>query len=356
MAESDTPPKNKPASPLSRSFMKGLTIVLPAIITIALFAWVWGLLSTNVVVLIIKGLDTPKIFAPRDLREGEVLPPDIRIVNGEYSRIPLVAETKDEYRGLSPLGRRRSINQAVLDAWSQSREYDDQGRVTSYSWMEYLLASIIGLVLVVLLGWGTRNFFGRRLVQLFEWFVNRTPFIKAVYPHAKQLVDFFFSDEKQPLEFDTVVTVEFPKEGAWSLGFVTGSGFKTLQEKTGKRYATVYVPTTPAPMTGFTVLYPVEEVVRLDMSVEDAMKFVISGGVLTAPSELVRPASGAHYNLTHKMDEQVRERKVRLETRSLKKMMQEEGARDKDGVREKETAQHEKDTTPPAPPADPGKA
>ncbi|MCC6573874.1 MAG: DUF502 domain-containing protein [Planctomycetes bacterium] len=317
MAESGR--NKKPPSRLYTSFMKGLTIVLPAIITIALFAWVWDMLSTNVVVLIVKGLDAPKVFAPRALREGEVLPPDIRIENAEYSRVPAMSETKDEYRGLSPLGRRRSLNQAVLDAWNLPREYDENGRVTVYSWLEYLLASIIGLVLVVLLGFGARNFIGRRLGNLFTWAVNRVPGIKAVYPHAKQLVDFFFSDDKQALEFETVVAVEFPRAGAWSIAFVTGSGLKSLQARTQKRYVTVYVPTTPAPVTGYTVLYPVEEVQRLDMSVEDAMKFIVTGGVLTSITESVRPASGAHYNLTADINKQVEERKERMETRTMKK-------------------------------------
>lgn len=328
MAESSASGKHKPASPLYKSFMKGLTIVLPAIITIALFAWVWDLLSTNVVVLIIKGLDAPKVFGPREPRERELLgaPDIVRLKDGSLSRNPRQSEIPEEFHGYSPLGRPRSINQAVLDAWNLPREYDETGKVTSYNWAEYVLASIIGLVLVVLLGFGTRNFMGKRAVQLFEWFVNRTPFIRSVYPHAKQLVDFFFSDEKQPLEFDTVVAVEFPREGAWSIAFVTGSGVASLQKVTKRRYVSVYVPTTPAPMTGYTIFYPVEDVVRLDMSVEDAMKFVISGGVLTPPSEAVKPASGAHYNLTHKMEEQVRERRVRMETRSLKKMLADEAA------------------------------
>lgn len=354
--------------PLTKAFFKGLSIVLPAIITIAIFAWVWDILRVNVVELLIRGIDSVALFEPRRLTSaergylrkyseekyfvymkqaivdwGQENPADELVAEkNEVEKIlqareqqaraaqaasskPAVADVQvnvvirdlpETSWGYSPPMRRRGMLQLILDANHWKREYDpDTGRPLSFHWFEYLLATVVGLTLVVLLGFGTRNFLGKRLVALLEWFVTRTPVVKAVYPHAKQLVDFFFN-EKKPLEFDTVAAVEYPRRGTWSIAFVTGAGLQTLQEQTGRRLVTVYVPSSPAPMTGYMMFMPAEEVVRLSISVEDAMKMVISGGVLTPVEEQVRPASGAQFALSHKIDQQIRARQTTILNKS----------------------------------------
>ncbi|MCC6466582.1 MAG: DUF502 domain-containing protein [Planctomycetes bacterium] len=372
--------------------MKGLAILLPAIITIALFAWAWDILRTNVVELSIRGIDSIAVFEPRRLSKderdylqriseekylaymkwaaegwgGEIIAnetldekeayllrladlaarrkglseslEEVRLRGGggrsgsketaeleeQIRRLDalllagpdrvniLIRDLPDASWGYSPPLRPRGPLQYVLDANKWPREQDpDTGRVLSYHWFDYLLASLLGLVLVVLLGFGTRNFLGRRVVQLVEWFVTKTPVIRSVYPHAKQLFEFFFSDNKS-IEFDTVCVVEYPRPGLWSIAFVTGAGLKTLQESTGKRMVTVYVPSSPAPMTGYTMFVAADEVLQLDITVEDAMKLVISGGVLAPKAELVRPASGAQFALAHSINEQVRHRHTQI--------------------------------------------
>lgn len=351
--------------PLTKAFLKGLSIVLPAIITIAIFAWVWDILRVNVVELLIRGIDSIALFEPRRLTTAERTyvrkfsqekyeaymewaiadwgntDPSIEpLAEGrEYEEAAklaaaardkagptngvdlvrvnvLIRDLPETSWGQSPPMKKRGLLQKILDANGWTRTYDpDTGRVLSFHWFEYLLATVIGLTLVVLLGFGTRNFLGKRLVALLEWFVTRTPVIKSVYPHAKQLVEFFFSDKK-PLEFDSVCAIEYPRERCWSIAFVTGAGLQTLQDKTGKRMVTVYVPSSPAPMTGYTMFLAADEVVRLDISVEDAMKIVISGGVLMPLSEHVRPASGAQFALSHKIDQQIRARHTTILTKS----------------------------------------
>lgn len=373
-----TKPKRK-TGPLTKAFLKGLSIVLPAIITIAVFAWIWDILRVNVVELLIRGIDSAALFEPRRLsrteraflkefspakhvvymesaledwgrdltaeetvserttfeaeqkdrtaakaealararaealREGRTPPTD----NGNDVQLNvLIRDLPETSWGFSPPMRRRGVLQLILDANRWQREYDpDTGRALRFHWFEYLLATVVGLTLVVLLGFGTRNFLGRRTVAFLEWFVTRTPVVRSVYPHAKQLVEFFFS-EKKPLEFDAVCAIEYPRERCWSIAFVTGAGLQSLQDKTGKRMVTVYVPSSPAPMTGYTMFLPADEVVRLDLSVEEAMKIVISGGVLTPAAETVRPASGAQFALTHKLNEQIRARQTTILNKS----------------------------------------
>lgn len=321
-------PKRK-TGPIARAFIKGLSIILPAIITIAIFAWAWDILRVYVVELTIKAIDTVKIYPARKMTDVELnyLPDDYflptktpdgkftdEIVRSEANlkRSPRVMDLPSEYQGMTPPGKERSVLQAILDANSWSREYDPiSGRPISYNWFDYLLASVLGLTLVVLLGFLARNFIGRRFVALMEWFVTRVPVVRSIYPHAKQLVEFFFTDNKA-IEFDTVGVCEYPRAGLWSICFVTGAGLKTIQDHIGQRTVTIYVPSSPAPMTGYTMILPADDVIQVDISVEEAMKYVISGGVLAPASELVRPSSGAQYALSHTINEQIRKRQTAI--------------------------------------------
>ena len=349
----------KKSGPIARAFFKGLAIILPAVITIAIFAWVWDVLRVYVVELTIKAIDQVEAFEPRQMSTEELLYIDARyfekpaqaMVSPEYRiatnlrRMPRVGDLPSEYKGMTPPGQRRSILQYILDTNANEnvqshmwkRDYDDSGRVISYNWFDYLLAAVLGLSLVVLLGFLARNFMGRRLVSLLEWFVTRVPVVKSIYPHAKQLVEFFFTDNK-PIEFDTVAVVEYPRRGLWSIAFVTGSGLKSVQEATGKRMVTIYVPSSPAPMTGYCMIMPADEVIQVDVTVEEAMKFVISGGVLPPKEEAVRPASGPQYALTHSLNEQIRKRQTTMlqKSQALEKIKDEvtKAAEEADGTRE----------------------
>lgn len=345
----------KKAGPITKAFLKGLSIILPAVITIAIFAWVWDILRVYVVELTIQGIDSVKLFEPRKISQEEldqlskdyfvvpVTPDGQPILNGEpvrkpenLVRMPRGMDLPDSSRGLTPPGRERSVLQYILDENGWHRDYDPiSGRLEGYNWFDYLLASVLGLTLVVLLGFVARNFFGRKLVGLLEWFVTRVPVVKSIYPHAKQLVEFFFTDKK-PIEFDTVAVIEYPRHGLWSIAFVTGSGLKTVQDHTEQRMVTVYVPSSPAPMTGYTIIMPAEDVIQVAMNVEEAMKFVISGGVLPPKEEQVRPSSGAQYALTHTINEQVRKRRTSMlrKSQALKKI--EADVTDAENEKEKE--------------------
>ncbi|MCA8912654.1 MAG: DUF502 domain-containing protein [Planctomycetes bacterium] len=356
-------PKRK-TGPITRAFLKGLSIILPAIITIAIFAWAWDILRVYVVESTIQAIDAVKVYPARKLSDEELqyLPDEffnvVKNGNGEpvpevihaeinLKRTPRVMDLPVAYHGMTPPGKERSVLQAILDANKWSREYDPvSGRVVSYNWFDYLLASVLGLTLVVLLGFLARNFIGRRFVALLEWFVTRVPVVRSIYPHAKQLVEFFFTDNKA-IEFDTVAVCEYPRHGLWSICFVTGAGLKTIQDHIGQRTVTVYVPSSPAPMTGYTMILPADDVIQVDMSVEEAMKFVISGGVLAPKDELIRPASGPQYALTRTINEQIRKRQTAIlqKSRALKKIEQEvTDESDKDSKEEKKEEKSEAET------------
>ena len=131
------------------------------------------------------------------------------------------------------------------------------------------------IILVYLLGLIAANVIGRTLIRWFDAGMSRTPVIKYVYSAAKQVVDSF--RRLQGVPFKKVVIVEFPKVGMYSLAFVTGQpvDFK------GEKKVPPFIPHTPNPMTGFLVLLSAEQIIDTDMSIEDAMKMVLSGGLLS---------------------------------------------------------------------------
>ena len=137
----------------------------------------------------------------------------------------------------------------------------------------------LGLAFVFLLGFVVATYAGRRLFSSFERFLSNIPVVKVIFPYAKQLVDFVFREKKAP-EFSSVVAVPFPSRDIYQIAFLTGGGLSKLDEATGRRYLNVFVPSSPTPFTGWAVFIPEDEIVPLPFSVDEAIRFVVSGGVI----------------------------------------------------------------------------
>lgn len=140
---------------------------------------------------------------------------------------------------------------------------------------------IATLLLVLLVGMLTANFFGRTLVVWSEQLMGKIPLIKGIYGLFRQVTDTLFSKEKSG--FRKVVLIEYPRRGLWSLGFITGISEGELQQVTPHRLINVFLPTAPLPTSGFYVLVPEEDVLELQMSIDDAFKLVVSGGMVNPP-------------------------------------------------------------------------
>ncbi len=140
------------------------------------------------------------------------------------------------------------------------------------------------LVLILLVGLLTANIFGRSLVNFYERLVDRVPLVKGIYTLFKQVSDTVFSRDRNA--FRKVVLIEYPRKGIWAVAFVTGVSEGEVQEVTEKRLVNIFVPTTPNPTSGFYILVPQDEMIELKMTVEEAFKLVISGGMVTPPQKL----------------------------------------------------------------------
>lgn len=138
------------------------------------------------------------------------------------------------------------------------------------------LSLLITVLLILFIGVFARIAIGRKTFEIFEKTLLKIPVIRGVYLVIKQASEAFFTPQES--EFKRVVLVEFPRKGAYALGFTTGVTVGEIQEKTAEKVINVFVPTSPNPTSGFFIMLPEKNVIQLNMSVQDALKFVISGG------------------------------------------------------------------------------
>lgn len=141
------------------------------------------------------------------------------------------------------------------------------------------LGLVFTLLLVFFTGALATNFFGSRLVTMWELLMGKIPVVRSIYSGSKQVMQTIFKPEGQ--SFKKAVLVKFPHRDSWSVAFQTGTGFPEAQQKIGEELISVYVPTTPNPTGGYLLLIPRKDTIELDMSVEEAFKLIISLGVVT---------------------------------------------------------------------------
>ena len=141
------------------------------------------------------------------------------------------------------------------------------------------------LLLILWLGSLASGFLGRQVIGGIDRSMKAIPLVRSIYPYTKQVVEFFLSEEQ--LEFDTVVAVPYPGEHLWALGFVTSKAFRSLREASGQDLVSVFIPSSPMPMTGYTVFAPVDRLIPMPITVDEALRATVSGGVLIPPREMV---------------------------------------------------------------------
>lgn len=144
------------------------------------------------------------------------------------------------------------------------------------------IGAILTLVVVFLTGLVTANIIGQRLVRFWEGVLGRIPVVKSVYYSVKQVSDTLFSSSGEA--FRKALLVEYPRKGAWTIAFQTGTPGQDVANYLRGEYLSIYVPTTPNPTSGFFLMVPRSDVIELEMSVDEALKYIISMGVVVPPA------------------------------------------------------------------------
>lgn len=137
---------------------------------------------------------------------------------------------------------------------------------------------IISLLLLIATGIFATNFFGQRLMSWGESILAKIPLVRSIYNAVKQVINTVLSTNSEA--FRKVLLIEYPRKGVWSVGFQTGSGNSEINEKANEEMVSIFIPTTPNPTSGFLMMVPKKDVTELNMSVDEALKFIISLGVM----------------------------------------------------------------------------
>ena len=134
---------------------------------------------------------------------------------------------------------------------------------------------IISIILITLIGWLSLSFIGKKLLDFFNKVLKRIPILRTIYSAIGQMTEAFTNTDG---ERKNVVLVEYPRKGSWAVGFATKENAGEISNKTKKNLVNVFVPTTPNPTSGFLLMFPKEDVIYLDLTFEEASKFIVSAG------------------------------------------------------------------------------
>jgi uncharacterized membrane protein len=211
------------------SFLAGLAVMLPALLTLAAVKWLFGTISSFT--------DTLLFFLPYALNPKEVY------VNGQSA--PMF-------------------------------------------WYWSLLALALAVLLITGTGLLARYYIGKRMIEWLDTAMMNVPLMNKFYGAIKQVNEAFSGNKHS---FKTVVLVEFPREGMYSVGFLTSEQAPEAQHQTGQKIIAVFIPTTPNPTSGFLVLVPENQVTKLEMSVADGIKYIVSLGAISPEPPAARPAA-----------------------------------------------------------------
>lgn len=288
------PKKKKPAPKgIGGFFLRGLITVLPVVLTLVVFGLLFQMVDRYVTGPInatiywsIEGNGLGWKLLERfgiDPLDSEYLDPELLPLE-----LQTLARRPEGFAGpefLDRLSVHRNEHLSFLRDLEDLAISRAKLRADVTGHIHPLIGVVLSLLLVLWLGWLVGGFVGRRIVTKLDEGMQMIPVVKSVYPYSKQLVEFFFA-EKQ-IEFDTVVAVPYPSPGIWSIAFVTSSSMKTLREETGKELISAFVPSSPMPMTGYTIFIEADRAIPLPITIDEALRITMTGGVLIPPAEKV---------------------------------------------------------------------
>lgn len=145
------------------------------------------------------------------------------------------------------------------------------------------LGFLFMLGLLTLIGWFTAGFVGRTIMRAGEQILHRMPVVRSIYGTLKQIFETVLAQSSR--SFREVVLIEYPRRGLWAIAFVTGPTRGEIQRRSPEQLVNVFLPTTPNPTSGFLLFVPARDLVHLNMTIEDGMKLVISGGIVSPPGQ-----------------------------------------------------------------------
>ena len=260
-------------------FIRGLVVLLPTILTLWIVVKAYEFVDNAIAEPINRGIRYVLYEAtPHWKVLGDAFEPTEEEVGREFMRRKAEPFRKEPTKP-AVIGDLRKQN--IQDWW------DDW-------WLGAmdLIGLFVAIIAVYFAGRLLGGFFGRSIYRRVERAIITLPVFKQVYPSVKQVVDFLFGQDKNEMQFKRVVLVQYPRKGIWSVGLLTGSAMKSVNETAGES-VTVFIPSSPTPFTGYTISIPRTEIREIPISIDEALRFTVSGGVLMPDHETLPPGVNA---------------------------------------------------------------
>lgn len=272
-----------------RFFIRGLGALVPTLLTFALVVWAYRLINDNVGFYITEGLrglcsvireePSPTLVDPEEdaLRYGTA----INEWDDLGRRLTVEYKIINNYKVLLE-NKSSTANKGIMEVARRARN-DAAWRIAFAKYHFHVVGFLIAIILVYFTGFFLASFLGRASWRAMEGLLKRIPIIRAVYSNIKQVTDFLLTDGT--VEFSGVVAVEYPRRGVWSIGLRTGAPMRNVQRHVDEDMVTIFIPSSPTPVTGYVIQVPKKDVIDLDMTIDEALRFTISGGVIKPDGE-----------------------------------------------------------------------
>jgi uncharacterized membrane protein len=289
--------KKLPSSPFRSALFRGLGIIMPPLLTLVLLIWVWNAIENYVLLPIEATARYAIVWSIVDIRETAPptadFPDELKPVGGfrvagvDYVRAPSGVR-------YFPKFVRDYVDQRIDTILSSepppltANAYYHQYAKMKYlpRWLVVVFFLVVFIALLYIIGRAFAFGIGRVVVVSLERIVNRVPILRNIYSSVKQITDFMFGE--RDIEFTRVVAIEYPRHGIWTLGFVTGESMQDISVAANEAVLSVLIPTSPMPMTGFTMTVRKSEALDMNLTIDQALQFVVSCGVVVPAHQQVQ--------------------------------------------------------------------
>jgi len=286
MSAASTDPELKKHHPFRRAVLRGLALVMPTLLTIVIFLWAWNAIENYVLRPLESSARYVIVWSIRDIHESipkGAKPLETDDALGEtftYQGRQYVRYNLDEKKWIPQLVRDAVKKNPGEPSPRTADAYYHRYVKIRYLRRQFVLPFFLSLFILALyfLGKFLAAGMGRFLWNFGEGIIHRLPIIRTVYSSAKQVTDFVFSE--QEVQYTRVVAVQYPRKGIWSIGFVTGESMKDIHDIAQEPVMSVLMPTSPMPATGFTITVAKSETIDLNLTIDQAIQFVVSCGVV----------------------------------------------------------------------------
>lgn len=318
MTDESQKPADKKQRPFRRAILRGLAVLMPPLLTVVFFVWMWHTIESYVLrplesgakFFIVNVISDSYDRIPNDITRSMVL-----VVNKDGGKVPLSTLPNQDGPNLYEIAAKNNsqiksfnyngtvyvpIDPAHMEStkwipevvWNSVRNnpgdilpttvkgYYSRHVEISYLQRKYVVPIfLVAFILVLyLVGKFMAAGAGRIFLTTAERVIVKLPLIRTVYSAVKQVTDFAFNERE--LEYTRIVALEYPRQGLWSIGFVTGESFLDIRSAANEPVLSVLMPTSPMPATGFTVTVPKSQTIDLNITVDQAIQFCVSCGVV----------------------------------------------------------------------------